>query len=281
MNANSKIDLHSHTTASDGGLTPTELVRLAAERGIGTLGITDHDTTDGLAEAQRVARELGVRIVPGVEFGLDVRGTEVHMLGYFFDPQHPRLQEKLLVLRAGRLERGRRMVERLAEHEVHIPWERVQEIAAGGSVGRPHVAKALIEGGYVETIDEAFEKYLGRGKPGYVERTQLTPEECIALIHEAGGVASLAHPTWIADLEALLPSLVEAGLDGLETYYGNYSEETIAWLASLAEKYNLAPTGGSDFHGLSSLSHAQLGSVSLPSQCFAEWERRARVKREA
>jgi predicted metal-dependent phosphoesterase TrpH len=273
-----KIDLHTHTTASDGGLSPTELVKRAVEVGIGILGVTDHDTVAGLAEAQRAARKLGVRIVPGVEFGLDVKGTEVHMLGYFFDMEHPALLGKLAELREGRLHRGERMVEKLIEIGVPITWERVQEIAAGGSVGRPHVGKALVEAGFAETIDDAFEKYLGNGKPAYVPRTQMTLTECIALVHEAGGVAAMAHPTWVEDVEGLLPALVEAGLDGIETYYGRYGPETVAWLAGLAEKYNLVPTGGSDFHGLDSLSHAQIGSMSLPPDCFAELERRAAVR---
>jgi predicted metal-dependent phosphoesterase TrpH len=220
-----------------------------------------------------------VKIVPGVEFGIDVEGAEVHMLGYFFDVEHPALLGKLAELREGRLHRGKRMVEKLVEIGVPITWERVQEIAAGGSVGRPHVGRALVEAGFVETLDEAFEKYLGNGKPAYVPRSQMTLTECIALIHEAGGVASMAHPTWVEDVEGLLIALVETGLDGIETYYGQYGPETVEWLAGLAEKYDLVPTGGSDFHGLGSPSHAEIGSVSVPPECFAELERRATLRK--
>jgi predicted metal-dependent phosphoesterase TrpH len=275
-----KIDLHTHTTASDGALSPTELVRRAAEVGIGTLGITDHDTTEGLEEAQDEARAHGIRIVPGVEFGADYRGNEVHMLGYFFDPHNPALLTTLADLREGRFGRARRMLEKLEPLGVRAPWERVIQIAGEAAPGRPHVAQALIEAGYAGTIDEVFERYLGHGKPGYVERTQLSPQDCIALVHQAGGVASLAHPTWLSEPVHLLSQLVEAGLDGIEVYYGTYDEATVGWLVSLARKFNLVPTGGTDFHGTPGLAHADLGSRSLPPECFVELERRAEIRRK-
>ncbi|HKP51097.1 MAG TPA: PHP domain-containing protein [Chloroflexia bacterium] len=274
----SKIDLHTHTTASDGALTPTALLHRAAQVGISTLAITDHDTVAALTEARPVAEALGIRLITGVEFGTNWADAEIHMLGYFFDPDHPQMQRTLADLREGRLERGRHMVEKLnALGLSDVTWERVEQIAAGGSVGRPHVAEALIERGYASTIDEAFSKYLGRGKPAYVERTQITPAECISLVHSAGGVISFAHPTWVTDLETLLPSLVEAGLDGIETYYGLYKPETVAWLEKLARRYNLVPTGGTDFHGRDGLLHADLGSRSVPPECLAELERRAHI----
>ena len=279
-NFNGKIDLHSHTTASDGFLTPTELARLAAERGVSVLAITDHDSTSGLAEARIASDGLGLRVVTGVEFGTYMAESEIHMLGYFFDPAHPAMEQSLRALRDERFERGRRMVEKLQELGVPVQWERVQEIAAGGSVGRPHVGRALIEKGYARSIDDAFERYLSRGKPAYVERTQLSPIECISLVHDAGGVAVLAHPTWVANAEGLLPTLVEAGLDGIETFYGLYPPETVAWLAGLAQQYGLVPTGGSDYHGQPGLDHAELGSVSVPLQHFEELERRASVRQQ-
>lgn len=272
-----KIDLHTHTTASDGSLTPTQLLHRAHEVGISILAITDHDTTAALPEALSVAAFLGIRLIPGVEFGTDWRGAEVHMLGYFFDPDHPQMQQTLAELREGRLQRGRLMVERLNALGISdVTWERVEQIAAGGSVGRPHLAEALIERGYATTIDDAFSKYLGRGKPAYVERTQLTPADCIALVHTAGGVASLAHPTWVKDVETLLPTLVEAGLDAIETYYGLYTPDQISHLETLARQYNLVPTGGTDYHGREGLLHADLGSRSLPPECLEELERRVK-----
>jgi predicted metal-dependent phosphoesterase TrpH len=272
----SKIDLHTHTTASDGALSPTQLVQRAAQVGISTLAITDHDSTEALPEALPVAQELGIRLIPGVEFGTNWQDAEVHMLGYFFDPNHPQMRQTLASLREGRRDRGRLMVEKLnALGLSDVTWERVEQIAAGGSVGRPHVAQALIERGHATTVNDAFDRYLGRGKPAYVERTQITPEDCIALVHSAGGVVSLAHPSWVTDVEKLLPTLVEAGLDGIETYYGLYTPEQIAWLESLARQYNLVPTGGTDFHGHEGLLHADLGSISVPPECLAELERRA------
>ena len=277
MTTANSIDLHSHTTASDGALSPTELVQKAHDIGITVLGITDHDTVEGLDEARLEARKHGIRIVPGVEFGIEVSGTEVHMLGYLFDDKDPVLLEKLSELQNGRLNRGKKMVDKLRALGINITWAQVAEIAGDGSIGRPHVAQALIEGGYASSIDEAFKKYISRGRPAFVERTHLTLEECIDLVHQAGGAAVLAHPTFVKDVEYLLPRLVKAGLDGIETYYGRYTEETIASIAKLAEKHNLVTTGGSDFHGLDALSHAELGSVDVPLKCLEELERRART----
>lgn len=277
MTTANRIDLHSHTTASDGALSPTELVQKAHAIGISVLGITDHDTVEGLDEARLEARKHGIRIVQGVEFGIEVSGTEVHMLGYLFDDKDPVLLEKLSELQNGRLNRGKKMVDKLRAIGIDITWAQVASIAGDGSIGRPHVAQALIEAGYASSIEEAFDKYISRGRPAFVERTHLTLEECIDLVHQAGGAAVLAHPTFVKDVEYLLPRLVQAGLDGIETYYGRYTEETIASIEKLAEKYNLVTTGGSDFHGLDALSHAELGSVDVPLKCLEELERRART----
>ncbi len=274
-----KIDLHTHTTASDGAFSPAELVRHASEVGITTLAITDHDTVSALAEARRTATPLKLRIISGVEFGTDLEGSEVHMLAYFFDPGNPLLLQKLAQLRDGRLDRGKVMVDKLRSMGLYIEWSRVQAIATGESVGRPHIARALIEAGHVESVDEAFDKYLGHGKAAYIPRTQLSPAECIDLAHRAGGVASLAHPTWIKDVERLLPHLVDAGLDGLETYYGSYDNDIVTWLARLARQYDLVPTGGSDFHGSAGLAHSGLGSRSVPPFCLAELEKRVGARR--
>ena len=275
MDAESRIDLHSHTTASDGALSPTELVRKAKSVGISVLAITDHDTVEGLDEARLEAEKIGIRIVPGVEFGIEVSGTEVHMLGYLFDDKDPVLLDRLHELQDGRLNRGKKMVEKLRAIGINITWAQVAEIAGDGSIGRPHVAQALIQAGYASSIEEAFKKYISRGRPAFVERAHLTLEECIDLVHQAGGVAVLAHPTFVNDVEYVLPRLVKVGLDGIETYYGRYTEETIAWIEKLAKKHNLIKTGGSDFHGLDALSHADLGSVDVPPECLEELERKA------
>jgi predicted metal-dependent phosphoesterase TrpH len=254
-----KLDLHTHTTASDGRLAPAALVALARQVGVTTLAVTDHDTTDGLAEARAAAGAAGVEIITGIEFGCDMPHGEIHMLGYLFDAAHPGLRARLTWLREGRVERGRAMVGKLNALGLPIRWERVREIAGAGSVGRPHVAQALIEGGYVADTNEAFSRYLAWGGPAYVPRRRLTPPDVIALIREAGGVVSLAHPAHIPDLEAQLAPLAEAGLAGLETYYGEYDAPTITWLAELAARFNLVPTGGSDYHARDIKDHAMLG----------------------
>jgi predicted metal-dependent phosphoesterase TrpH len=254
-----KLDLHTHTTASDGRLAPAALVALAHRVGVTTLAVTDHDTTDGLTEARAAAPALGVEIITGIEFGCELPHGEVHMLGYLFDAEHPALRARLAWLREGRVERGQEMVAKLNALGLPIRWERVQAIAAGGSVGRPHVAQALIEGGFVADTNEAFSRYLAWGGPAYVPRRRLTPLDVIALIREAGGVVSLAHPAHIPDLEAQLAPLAEAGLTGLETYYGEYDAPTVTWLADLAARFHLVPTGGSDYHAREIKDHAMLG----------------------
>ena len=184
---------------------------------------------------------------------------EIHLLGYLFDPAHPALVAKLAWLREGRLERGRMMVERLAALGVPVSWARVQALAAGGAVGRPHVAQALIETGAVADTAAAFDRYLGWGGPAYVPRRRLDPAEAIALVRESGGVAVLAHPARIPDLAVLLPGWVAAGLAGLECYYGEYDPPTVARLVALAQRHGLVPTGGSDYHGRPIKDHAALG----------------------
>src|SRR5436305_2009425 len=221
------IDLHTHSTASDGIYSPTELLHKAKEVGLRVLALTDHDTTDGLQEAMQAAQTLDMDLIPGIEINTDVGGGVVHVLGYFLEFSRPEFQAILKVLRDARERRGQRMVELLNEHGVNISWDRVREIAQG-SVGRPHVAKALLEAGYVKTIGEAFDKYIGTGCPAYVPRYRLTPEDAVRLIASSNGLPVLAHPVdlpGLAELRNWLPGLCEAGMVGLETYYGPYTQE--------------------------------------------------------
>lgn len=244
-----RCDLHTHSTASDGLLTPTELARAAHAAELTTIALTDHDTTEGVAEAQAAGSALGLHVIPGVEINTDLRaGGEAHVLGYFVPLADPVFQQELATRRAARLDRGQRMVAQLRKIGLPITWEQVLR-HADGAVGRPHVAAALIDLGVVQTVAEAFDTYLARGKAGYVPRAPYAPEEAIALIRQAGGVASLAHPAYIASLDSLLPRLVAAGLTGLETYYGQYNPENIRYLSDLATRFGLIPTGGSDYHG--------------------------------
>lgn len=245
------VDLHTHSTASDGIYSPTELLRLAAEAGLKVQALTDHDSTNGLDEAFQAARTHGIELIPGIELNTDVKGGEVHVLGYFIAYQRPEFQSVLSTLRDARVLRGQRMVEKLNEQGLQITWERVREIAQG-SVGRPHVAEALLENGYVKSIAEAFDKYIGAGKPGYVPRYKLTPQDAIRLIASANGLPVMAHPITLPGMDGLrqwLPDLIAAGLVGLEVYYGPYTPEQVQALLMLANEHHLIPTGGTDYHG--------------------------------
>jgi predicted metal-dependent phosphoesterase TrpH len=245
------IDLHTHSTASDGIYSPTDLLHHAAEASLRVIALTDHDTTEGLAEAAQAAQELHIDFIPGVEINTDISGGEVHVLGYFLEYKRSAFQTTLRTLRDARVSRGQRMVELLNEQGIPISWERVRTIAQG-SVGRPHVAKALLEAGYVQTIGEAFDKYIGNGKPAYVPRYKLTPVDAVRLIASANGLPTIAHPITLPGLQELrgwLPELRAAGLVGLETYYGPYTSEQEQSLLALANEFDLIPTGGTDFHG--------------------------------
>src|SRR5579863_504178 len=245
------IDLHTHSTASDGIYSPTELLQRAKGIGLRILALTDHDTTGGLEEAAQAAAKLDIDFLPGIEINTDIAGGEVHVLGYFPEFQRPAFQAVLKVLRDARERRGQRMVELLNDQGINVSWERVRAIAEG-AVGRPHVAKALLEAGYVQTIGEAFDKYIGTGRYAYVPRYRLTPEDAVHLIASANGLPVMAHPAELPGLEELrnwLPGLKEAGMVGLETYYGPYTTDVEQALRTLADEYDLIPTGGTDFHG--------------------------------
>ncbi len=260
-----EVDLHLHTTASDGRLTPPELVRLAAGRGLKVIAITDHDTTDGVRPAQAAAaRFADLRVIPGVELSVDIAEAEVHLLGYWVDLDNREFQQLLAWSRDGRVNRARRILEKLAELGLPVDWERVRELAGDGAVGRPHIAQAMVEKGYVSDIREAFELYLGRGRPAYVERERLTPEQGIRSVLAVGGVPVLAHPAEIEGLEGHLPGWVGAGLAGIEVYYAGYTPEVVGRLLGLAEQYGLIPTGGTDYHGFGSPDEALPGSVDVP-----------------
>jgi len=270
------IDLHLHTTASDGRLTPSEVVQLALERGLTAIALTDHDTTDGVAEAQAAAAGTGLEVIASVEINTESDAGDVHFLGYFVDPDDAAFQNHLATLRDARLGRARRMAEKLAALGMPLDWERVQAIAGEGAVGRPHVARALLERGYVATLGEAFEKYIGHEGPAYVPRYRLTPEEAIAAIQAAGGVAVLAHPAEAGTIP-LIPRLVAGGLDGLEVYYPEHTPEDRDTLLALAEQYGLAVSGGSDFHAPDDPHHAPLGSVWVPPEAVEELRKRRRT----
>ncbi|MGH2377155.1 MAG: PHP domain-containing protein [Candidatus Limnocylindria bacterium] len=273
------VDLHTHSLRSDGAYEPAEVVRRAAARGVRTLALSDHDTLDGVAEAEAAGEPLGVRIVPATELNTESEWGDVHVLGYFLDPADAKLEERLRWLRDNRGRRIELMVERLNELGHAVSLERVREIAQGGALGRPHLAQALFEAGHVPSYDEAFTTLIAKGSPAYVSRVGLTPLEAVELVRAHGGVPSLAHPRTAVGLEERLPLLVEAGLAGIECYYVSKDPavhhgpaETAHFLA-LAQRYALVPTGGSDFHGRGDHG-APLGGVPVPKEAVAGLEAR-------
>jgi predicted metal-dependent phosphoesterase TrpH len=267
-----KADLHLHTTASDGRLSPQEIVRKASQLGLDVIAITDHDSVEGIPPALEAAKSFPqLLVIPGVEINTDMPQGEVHILGYFIDYHDPQLNHSLEELRNSRYERGRKMIAKLADMGMDIEWERVLELASGGTIGRPHIAQAMVERGYSSSLQEAFAKYIGRNGSAYIERKKLTPLDAVKLILNAGGLPFLAHPADIAHLEALVPRLKEAGMAGLEVYYANYSPRKIARLQALAKRYNLIASGGSDYHGLDNTIGADIGSVHLPPKSVEQF----------
>jgi predicted metal-dependent phosphoesterase TrpH len=248
------IDLHTHTLFSDGTFTPRAVVELARDRGLSTLAVTDHDTLDGLPEAFEAGAEVGVEIVPGVEFSTVVGREGVHILGYYMDLEHQEFAAELQRLREDRFTRGERMVAKLQELGYPITFDRVRHFARGGNIIRPHVAQALVEAGVVPTTKDAFtDELIGSGGRAYVQKHALHPLEALALIHRAGGVCVLAHPGTFRETNPVPPTfieeLAEAGLDGLEASHPEHTPEVEARYVEMAERLGLLWTGSSDCHG--------------------------------
>jgi predicted metal-dependent phosphoesterase TrpH len=265
----STVDLHLHTTASDGSSPPARLVALAVERGLRHIAITDHDSTEGIDAALAAARGTTLEVIPGVEINTDVPNGELHILGYFLRHHDATLSDRLSRQRAGRLGRAEGIVQRLHDLGLDISWARVQEIAgvdAGGAVGRPHIARALVEQGLVADVGDAFNRYIGNDGPAYVAREKLEPAEAVQIIRRGGGIPVLAHPADIPDFDVLVPALVEAGLEGLECYYGTYPPRIVEWLVARARTYGVVATGGSDFHGLDVQPDFDLGGTPVPPE---------------
>jgi len=249
------VDLHTHSTASDGSYTPEEVVRLAKERGLGAISLTDHDTVDGLAEAVAAGEALGVEVIPGVEISARFPGGSMHILGYFIDYTNGLLDQRLAVLKKARAERNPRIIAKLNALGAKITMAQVEQISGGGQVGRPHIARALLEHGYVRNIQEAFDRYLGNGAPAHVSKFRFPQDEAIAMIREAQGIPVLAHPFTLSlgsafALKKQLEDLKKLGLAGLEVYYSEHTPEQEALYLKLARDLDLLITGGSDFHGL-------------------------------
>jgi predicted metal-dependent phosphoesterase TrpH len=259
-----RADFHTHSSASDGADAPAELVARARQRGLAVLALTDHDTTFGLPEALAAGRTQQLRVVPGIELSTAVPRGELHILGYGIDPDHAELQQTLAELRSASARRLLDMLDRLRALGMDVPDSAIARDDDARSVGRPHVARAMVARGYASSIRDAFNRFLGDGRPAYVPKDKLAPRAAIRLIRRAGGLAFMAHPGTLPDFEARLPELMDAGLVGMEAYYGEYDDALRAHLVSVATRLGLLISGGSDYHGEHFKSGRELGAVTIP-----------------
>jgi predicted metal-dependent phosphoesterase TrpH len=265
------IDLHAHTTASDGMLSPEGLVDLAKESGVSVLAVTDHDTLASIPRAMAEGTRVGLEVVPGVEVTAYVDDLEVHILGHFVHPDDARLAQFLACSRDDRIARIRRMIDKLWSLGLPLDAEEILSQAPGASVGRPHLAQAMVKRGYVGSVQEAFDRYLTVGKPAHVERARIPAAEAISAIKQAGGVPSLAHPG-VYGRDEMIPRLVEQGLMGLEVHHPDHDPEAIFRYERMRLRYGMLAAGGSDYHGTPGLRTSSPGRPSLPE---AEFDRLA------
>ena len=261
----SRVDLHIHTTASDGRFSPSQIVCQAAELGMAVIAITDHDSVDGIAAAlEAVTAFPRLKLIPGVEISTNATAGEVHVLGYFIDHTNRELGTSLKRLRHSRQDRARKIVTKLDGLGISVDYQRVAQIAGTGAMGRPHIAQAMLEAGYISSFKDAFDRYLGRDRPAYVSREKTSPVEAVQMVVAAGGLPVLAHPFTASDPEGLIAQLKTAGLIGIEAHYNGYSATEIACLVNLAQKYHLITTGGSDYHGIETNNETPMGGAKVP-----------------
>jgi predicted metal-dependent phosphoesterase TrpH len=287
-----------HTTASDGRLTPVELVARAAAAGLTTISVTDHDTVAAIDEVTSAGAQAGIRVIPGIELTAIDDGRDVHMLGYLFDRNSPQLSELLVKQRGLRVARVREIAERLAALNMFIDVEKVLHAAAarpGSSVGRPQLARELVRAGFVDSVQQAFDLWLASGRPGFVPRSGPSPASVVETIHAAGGVASMAHPG-VTKRDDLIAPLIERGLDAIEVYHSDHTPEDVTVYRGMAIRLNALISGGSDFHGeeppfataaggrpprAARPHRATFGAVTLPPDALAALEERARLRQSA
>ncbi|MFC1993297.1 PHP domain-containing protein [Chloroflexota bacterium] len=275
----STVDLHIHTTASDGQLSPADIVRKSAELGLTTIALSDHDTVDGIALALEATKAFPqLRVIPSIEISTDVPTGEVHVLGYFIDYTDHELLVRLEKMRNSRRERAQKMIAKLGKLDVDIEWPRVQEIAGDGSIGRPHIAQAMLEKGYIASFKEAFDKYIGRNGPAYAEREKVTPVEAVELIIRANGLPVMAHPLSTNDFETMIFELKAAGMVGIEAYYNSYTADEIKDLVSLANQHHLITSGGSDYHGIDTNPETMIGGADVPVESAEQLIALARLR---
>lgn len=242
-----KIDLHLHTTCSDGVCSPLEIVYKAKKAGLDVISITDHDNLAGIEAASEYGRQVGVEVIPGVEISTDIEDKEVHLLGYFIDIYNDEFQKYLSFFRQERYNRALRIVKKLNNLGVFISIESVLQKAKSGAVGRPHIAQALIEAGYVGNFYEAFDKFIGNQSPAFERKIHLSPQSALKLISDAGGLSFIAHPGYIS--EKILLSLINAGIDGIEVVHPSHNNNQVKYFRGIVNEYCLLASGGSDYHG--------------------------------
>lgn len=263
----SGADLHIHSTSSDGTLSPEEIVEIAEEKGLGAISITDHDSISGIQRAIDFSQRKSIEVVPGIEFSTEYADSEVHMLGYYFDYLDPSLNRFLKKLRDSRMRRAEKIVAKLNDIGYRLDFYEIsRSIEPDKSIGRPHIARAMVRRGYCSSIEDAFERFLSAGRPAYVERFKLSPFAALEMIRAANGVSSIAHPGLIVNIDTLklIKKLKEWGLSGIEVYHSRHSQSDIDHFLSAAHELNLIPTGGSDCHGRKSDASPEIGSVSIP-----------------
>ena len=256
------IDLHMHTTMSDGALTPPEVLEKVRAASLAAFALADHDTIEGYWHLTKLLRPEDPELVTGLELSVAVNGFDMHMLAYLFDPDNAELNEMLVSFQEGRNLRGSRMVQKLNEQGLALPFEAVLNAANGSAIGRPHIADALVHKGLVASVEDAFRRHIGDHCPAYIPKSVIIPEEAISMIHRAGGLAVLAHP-FINDMHKQIPSLVKQGLDGIEVYHYSHNKQQIQELKRLAVRYKLVKTGGSDFHGRQK-HEGEIGAYQIP-----------------
>lgn len=242
------IDLHVHTYCSDGLRSPSDMVRWARKVGLSAVGICDHDTIAGLKEGQSTGRLNGIEVVPGMELSSQYKGRDLHILGYYFDPENADLNDYLQRFRTERYRRAAKMIVNLNQDGIHIDMDDIEKKAEGSSIGRPHIAEALMERGYVETFQEAFHRYIGYGAASYVEKYKLPPDQAIQLIAQSRGISILAHPGPVVS-DDILVDLIKMGIDGMEVIHPNLNQRRTRYLMGLAKEHGLLVSGGSDCHG--------------------------------
>ncbi|MDI6689010.1 MAG: PHP domain-containing protein [Actinomycetota bacterium] len=259
------VDLHLHSTASDGAFSPEELVKFAVKLDFTAIAITDHDSIDGIVPALRRAGDFDIEVIPAVELSSDLEGRDIHFLGYFIDYKQEWFLKHLSKLRQARYERAVKMVERLQEMGLEIALKDVLQEAGKGAVGRAHVARVMVKQGCIDSIEEAFERYIGRKAPCYIEKYVYTPKDVIKLIKRLGGIAILAHPG-LSQVDEKIPEFIRYGIQGLEVYHSNHTPDDVRKYSKMAREYGLVITGGSDCHGLGSSRGLIMGSVRVPDE---------------